>query len=158
MVVASLLCAGELVSSGIAEARIVFPAMGGVHAITGIGEGIITAIVYVGIARIRPELLERKTPPRQTEVLLLGALGVLALATFMAPFASPLPDGLERVAELLGFGEKEKTLFPSPISDYEFPGIRWSGLAIALSGILGTVLAFGFAYGLARLLTREEKT
>lgn len=157
VVATSLLCAGELASSGVAEGRTIFPAMGGIHALIGVGEGVITAIVYAGIARARPELLEGKNPPRQAEVFFLGGVGALALAAFVAPFASPLPDGLEHVAELLGFGGREELLFPSPLSDYEFPGVRWPGLATAMSALLGTALAFGFAYGLARLLTREEK-
>jgi cobalt/nickel transport system permease protein len=161
-VVASLVCAGELASSGIADGRVAFPAMAGFHALIGIGEAAITALVFGGITRLRPELLEveikepSRASARRTEFVVFGLLSAVALATFVAPFASPLPDGLESVAESLGFARHGHTVIPSPVPDYAFPGVSASGLATAIAGFVGTAIAFGFAYGLARLLTRRR--
>ena len=62
-VLASVTCAGELSLSGTLPPGVVFPAMVGVHALIGIGEGLITSLVILAIARTRPDLLEPKMPP-----------------------------------------------------------------------------------------------
>lgn len=74
---------------------------------------------------------------------------VLAL---LSPLASPWPDGLERVAEDLGFMEKAREPFFEIIPDYLFPGVGNEALATILAGIVGTAITLGFGYGLARLL------
>ncbi len=58
VVLASLACAGELSLSGTLPPGVVFPAMGGVHMLIGIGEGLITSLVILAIARTRPDLLD----------------------------------------------------------------------------------------------------
>lgn len=57
VVVASVLCALELSFSGTSPFHIVFPAMVGIHAIIGIGEGIITALVIAFVVKVRPDLV-----------------------------------------------------------------------------------------------------
>ena len=84
----------------------------------------------------------------------------LVIAAILSPFASPWPDGLERVAEMLGFaarGEGPATV-SAPIPDYVFPGITSEGLATAVAGILGTLLVFVVLYALGKVLTRSGKT
>ncbi|MBV9127237.1 MAG: energy-coupling factor ABC transporter permease, partial [Verrucomicrobia bacterium] len=56
-VLAAVCCAAELAASGTVAARVVFPAMAGVHALIGVGEAIITALVIAAVGRARPELL-----------------------------------------------------------------------------------------------------
>jgi len=62
---ASLACAGELAFSGVSPARIVLPAMGGVHALIGLGEGAITVGVLRLVMATRADLL--KLQPRKQE-------------------------------------------------------------------------------------------
>ncbi len=57
LVIASATCAAILAFSGIVPAKLVFPAMIGVHAIIGIGEGIVTASALSLILAWRPDLL-----------------------------------------------------------------------------------------------------
>jgi len=71
----------------------------------------------------------------------------LVIAGFFSLFASPEPDGLEKVAEDHGFleaGEGHEAI-ESPMPDYVVPGIENEALAGSLAGIAGTVLMFGFA-------------
>lgn len=84
-------------------------------------------------------------------VLLLVAV---AVALFISPFASPSPDGLERVAEDHGFLEKGEgnAVLSSPIPDYLFPGIENERAATSFAGLIGTLLTFGVMYGLAKLV------
>jgi cobalt/nickel transport protein len=85
--------------------------------------------------------------------ILAGLLLAIVLATMVSPFASPWPDGLEKVAAKLGFihkAEGKSPLLPAPIPDYALPGVRRQGLATALAGFIGTLLVFGAGYLLAR--------
>jgi cobalt/nickel transport system permease protein len=58
VVVASLACAIELAASGTSPWEVVLAAMGGIHAIIGIGEGLITVAVLGLIMATRADLLE----------------------------------------------------------------------------------------------------
>jgi cobalt/nickel transport system permease protein len=58
VVAASVLMSVQLVLSGTSPAEVVFPAMIGVHALIGIGEGLITAGAVAFIARTRRDLLD----------------------------------------------------------------------------------------------------
>lgn len=85
-----------------------------------------------------------------------GLMVAVFIAMMLSPFASPWPDGLERVAEDKGFLEKGEVgpVFPSPIPDYAWPGIKNERLAISSAGIVGTLMVFGMAYGIAILIRR----
>lgn len=58
VVVASVACAFELGISGTVPISVVLPAMGGIHALIGIGEGVITAAVLGLVLAIRADLLK----------------------------------------------------------------------------------------------------
>jgi len=90
--------------------------------------------------------------------IILGLLAASFLALVISPFASPWPDGLERVAEDKGFLEKGESapLLTSPIPDYTWPGIKNEKLATSAGGILGTFIVFGAGYGVAMLLKKRE--
>ncbi len=88
---------------------------------------------------------------------ILISLGIaLLVAIVLSPFASPHPDGLERVAEDKGFLEKGEgePLVASPIPDYTFPGIHNEKVATAVAGVTGTLIVFGLGYGLAKVLKK----
>lgn len=87
----------------------------------------------------------------------LGLSISLFLAGFLSPFASSLPDGLEKVAGDFGFIEKGKVVLASPMADYLFPGIESEKLATSLAGIIGVLLVFGLLWELERLLTKGIK-
>jgi len=87
---------------------------------------------------------------------LISFLVCLAVAC-LSPLASSSPDGLERVAEDKGFiGLAGEAPFQI-IADYVFPGIENEALATILAGIIGTLILFGAAYGLAWLLTLRKR-
>jgi cobalt/nickel transport system permease protein len=157
IVATAVACAGELASSGLAVWRVVFPAMVGVHMLIGVGEAIVTTLVVAGVARARPELLlERQDPafqPGYGELALGGSIVAFALAVFVAPHASPLPDGLERVAERLGFLGRARVSGAAPFPDYAVPDLASPVASTLTAGAVGTALAFLLAWMLARLLT-----
>ncbi|MBF7082037.1 PDGLE domain-containing protein [Desulfallas sp. Bu1-1] len=85
-------------------------------------------------------------------------IAALIVAACLSPFASPHPDGLERVAEDKGFLEKGegKEVITSPIPDYLFPGIGNESLATSAAGVVGTLLTFGVMYGLAKAVGKKN--
>lgn len=156
-VLASISCAGQLALSATASWSASFTAMAGVHMIIGIGEGLISALVLLFVQRTRPELVARgggvPGHSRLGEFVGYGVLVALGLALFVAPFASSLPDGLEFVAETLGFGQHAGApVWSAPVSDYRMPGVGWAAGATALAGAIGALVVFGLALLLGRLL------
>jgi cobalt/nickel transport system permease protein len=156
---ASLACAGELALSGTLSPGLVFPAMLGIHALIGIGEGLITALVILTIARTRPDLLEAEnaiTGGRGAgwEFLAFGLVIALGLAVFVSPYACGWPDGLDKVAGHFGFETRATTLINAWIPDYQMPGISSAGIATAIAGAVGTAVMFGLAWVVGRVLVR----
>ncbi len=161
-VLAAICCAGELAWSGTVFWAPGFTAMAGVHMLIGIGEGLISALVFLAIRRMRPDLVGEAggaAQPRQWgELVWYGLLIALGLTFFVAPFACPWPDGLESVANKLGFGDKAlHQIIPSPAAGYQVHGIHWAAGATAIAGAAGTLLVFGLALLLARALVREPE-
>ena len=153
---AALAVALQLAASGISPANLAIPAMAGVHAIIGVGEALITAGALAFLYASRGDLLEAGPPAPQrgrVVVWVFGLLVALALAV-MAPLASVNPDGLEKVAEQLGFLENAQGPLYNIIPDYVFPGISNQALATIAAGILGTLIVFGAALALAFLARR----
>jgi hypothetical protein len=138
-----------------------FPTMAGVHALIGIGEGIITALVLVAIARARPELIAEPTDPapsrRYGVVAFYGVLIALGLALFISPLASESPDGLDKAAEKLGFDGKAKVVVTSPMPEYKIVRISAGKLGTSLAGAAGTAVVFSLSYLLARVLVPKSK-
>ena len=160
-VLASVACAGELAASGTVGWSVALPAMAGVHMLIGVGEGIITALVLVAVGRARPELLAREAATEASfrSMVVYGGLVALGIALFASPFASEWPDGLDRTAVALGFGERAVApIVAPPLPGYEMPGIQWSGLATSIAGAAGTAVVFGLAWILARVLVPKGKS
>ncbi len=159
-VLAALCCAGELALSGRVAWRVVFPAMGGVHMLIGLGEGAITALVLIAVARARPELLDARTEmTRPGQALVLGLIAAVGLALFVSPFACGWPDGLEKIAGNLGFEHfaAEKPLVSAPMPEYGLPGLKGAWVT-PLVGAVGTLTAFVLAWVLARTLTPKKES
>jgi cobalt/nickel transport protein len=83
-------------------------------------------------------------------------LGIsLLMAVVLSVFASSDPDGLERVAEDLGFIESaEDSPVNSPVPDYEVPGIGGTWLATSLAGFLGVAAVFVMLFLIGKILKK----
>jgi len=93
---------------------------------------------------------------RITAFLLAGLAVALGLALFLSPFASSLPDGLERVAEDHGFlalGEDGAFAY-APFPDYALSGVRSPIWSTGIAGAVGTLAVFGLALLLGTGLRR----
>ena len=160
-VLAALGCAGQLAWSGTVQWSVAVTAMAGIHMLIGLGEGLIGALVFLAITRTRPELVsspgENPAPSRIGGVVGFGLVVSIGLAVFVAPFACPWPDGLERVAAKLGFEHKAGgAILPAPLADYALPGCKSPVVATAVAGAAGALVVFGLALLLSRALVPKS--
>ncbi len=148
--VASLAAALQLAISGTSPANVAVPAMGAVHALIGVGEGLITVGALAFLAAARPDLVRRdqEQAPLGRVVWVVGLVIALGLAV-LSPLASSHPDGLEWIAKQQGFISLARGPIYKIIPGYAFPGISDGALATIVAGLLGTVLVFVVALGLA---------
>jgi len=80
-----------------------------------------------------------------------GVFGAaVAVAAFLAPFASALPDGLDHAAERLGFAGRAAASWQAPFPDYAVPFLSSPAAATAAAGVAGTILAALVAWGVSR--------
>lgn len=157
---AALLTSLQLIASG-TSATLVLPAMLGVHAFIGIGEGLITTAALGFLLATRPDLLAdtaartRSRRPAGGGILVGGLLlaGVLAL---LSPLASAFPDGLERVAQELGFLDRGQAPSYTVLPDYTIPGVEGS-LSTILAGLLGVLIVVALGVGIAATVRRRSE-
>ncbi|MBN1889790.1 MAG: energy-coupling factor ABC transporter permease [Thermoflexales bacterium] len=148
--IASLAAALQLALSGTSPANIALPAMAGIHALIGIGEGLITLGALAFLRAARRDLLQPAVaaPTGGKLVWVAGLVIALALA-LISPLASSHPDGLEWVAEKQGFLDSAQEPLYTIIPDYVFPGVSSEALATIVAGIVGSLIVFGAALGIA---------
>jgi cobalt/nickel transport system permease protein len=149
----------QLALSGTSPANIAIPAMAGIHALIGIGEGLITIGALALVYTTRPDLLKANNGPSLSGAVfwIAGLAAALALA-IAAPLASANPDGLERVAEQRGFLDLAQEAPYQIIPDYILPGISNESLATILAGIIGALLVFVVALTVAYSRRKRQPT
>jgi len=166
---AALATSLQLIASGTAQAAVVLPAMLGVHAVIGIGEGLITAAALGFLLATRPDLLparvagagQGRATGGHTRGILGGGLAIAAVLALVSPLASAAPDGLERVAEDLGFLQTERgPVVQAPtgvLPDYTVPGLASEQASTILAGVIGVVIVVALAYGVALLVRNRTR-
>jgi cobalt/nickel transport system permease protein len=148
--IAALGVALQLALSGTSPANIAIPAMAGIHAVIGVGEGLITLGALAFLYSTRRDLL--RAGEAQTvggAAVWAGGLVIAVALAVLSPLASASPDGLEWVAEQKGFLEAAQNPLYNLIPDYVFPGVSNEALATILAGIIGTLIVFGVALAVA---------
>jgi len=177
VVLTSLFASVELALSGTSPLIVALPAMVGIHVMIGIGEGLLTTFALSFILAARRDLVTGDTAPGQRSAawVLVGLIVALAI-TLLAPLASPFSDGLERVADVLsdpsdveiapvGMQVPDSSQFTgeaqdSPyeiLPDYTIPFLGEGGLSTILAGMVGVLIVFGVAYGVALITRRVGK-
>lgn len=156
---AALLTSLQIWLSGNADATLIFPAMIGVHALIGIGEALLTVGALAFIESARPDLLNAEAVRERGGAgwVLLGLATALAV-TLLAPFASGSPDGLERVAEDLGFLGLGRDASYQVIPDYTVPFLGDTALSTIVAGIVGALIVFGLLYLIVKAARAPETT
>lgn len=155
VVAAAVVAAIELALSGTASADVVLTLMTSVYILTGIGEGLITGGVIAYLATARPDLL----PGEQLRFQgwLVPVVSILLIAGVLPLIASAWPDGLNNVAQYVGFIELANNVrvrVPTPLANYQISGLGLLGKSIA--GLIGSVVCFGVAFGIASLVRQKH--
>ncbi|HRQ23446.1 MAG TPA: PDGLE domain-containing protein, partial [Anaerolineales bacterium] len=137
----ALFTALQLWLSGTSQLQIVIPAMLGVHALIGIGEALITVFALSFIFQTRPDLIGEGSESAKGSRNWAWVGGIIALlVVLISPFASGDPDGLERVAEDLGFIGTGLDAPYSIIPDYTIPFLGETALSTILAGVVGIIV------------------
>jgi cobalt/nickel transport system permease protein len=160
MMVGALAVAVELGISGTSPLGVAVPAMAVVHAVLGLIEAGITVGALAFIVASRPDLVatgEAAPARRSAGWVAVGLIVALVIAAF-SPLASPDPDGLERVAEDQGFLQRALDPLYNVMPDYAIPFIGNETLSGIAAVVLGTLIVFGVAYGVARSRRRAASS
>jgi cobalt/nickel transport system permease protein len=128
----------EIWLSGNAQLQVIITAMLGVHALIGIGEALITVAALSFIFRTRPDLLDEKSESEKGGIgwVVAGVL-ITLIVVLLSPLASADPDGLERVAEDLGFLNLSTPPPYAILPDYTLPLLGKTPLSTILAGAIG---------------------
>lgn len=155
---AALFATLQLWLSSTSRLEIVFPAMMGVHALIGIGEALITVAAIAFIEQTRPDLLSaQKTSSSGGRGWILAGLVVTLLAVLISPLASGNPDGLERIAEDIGFLDTGLDAPYQILPDYTIPFLGETALSTIVAGIVGAVVVFGVLFLVGRNLGKPKQ-
>lgn len=156
VVVGALATGLELALSGLVPANVVIPAMGGIHALIGIVEGLITMSAVAFLAAVRRGMIAERPVGGRVPLWIAGLTLTVGL-TLLAPLASADPDGLERVAKDLGFAYAARPPAFMVLPDYLIPGLPNKSLSTILAGILGVSIVFGLVIALLRRRSRHPE-
>jgi cobalt/nickel transport system permease protein len=141
---AALFTSLQLWLSNTSRLEIVVPTMLGVHALIGVGEAIITVTAMAFIERTRPDLLSaEKSAVSGGRGWIYAGILISLLVVTLAPLASGDPDGLERVAEDIGFLDAGMSAPYEILPDYTIPFIGETGFSTVLAGIVGALAVLG---------------
>ena len=157
--IAALGVALQLAVSGTSPANIGIPAMGGIHAVIGLGEALITLGALAFLYATRRDLLKIDgAQAKGGRLVWLGGLAIAILLAVAAPLASSQPDGLEWVAAQQGFINTAQSPTYEIIPDYVLPGVSDEALATILAGIVGVLIVFGVTLLIAYTRRNRQST
>lgn len=152
--VSACLAMTQLLLSGVPMPGPVLGVSLGLFAISAAIEGGITLAVTGALERLNANWLRtagRAGSPGVGAVLIAAIL----LASVGALFASALPDGLEKLSEELGIAARARSLFQTPLADYEASFTSQDWLRKALPGVLGLAAVYLICVLAGRLVSRR---
>lgn len=90
-------------------------------------------------------------------IVQIGLVLSLFVAAFVSFYASANPDGLEFVAEQVGFlnTAKDSATESSPLADYGLTGLENERLSVGIAGIVGVLLTAVISFGLFTLIKKR---
>ncbi|TFH37964.1 MAG: cobalamin biosynthesis protein CbiM [Anaerolineales bacterium] len=159
MEMGAIATAVELALSNTSPISIALPAMASVHALIGLGEGLITSGA-VGLLQVsRPEILEagERAPGKLSATFIVSGLLLAVLLGAFSPLASPSPDGLVSVAGQHGFLGRLIEPSTSLLPGYTVPFIENPVTTTILAVVIGTLVVFTLAWLIGRRVVRIER-
>lgn len=88
-----------------------------------------------------------------------GIFATIFLSGILSYYASSSPDGLEKVADKIGFIENAKDHVNSDgvLADYGVKGIENPRLSVGIAGVIGVAITGGVAYLLFLGLAKRKR-
>jgi len=156
-IAAALVTSLQLWLSGTSQLQIVLLPMLGVHVLIGIGEAIITVAALAFLERTRPDLLnEKATSEKGGRGWVVGGVLVSLVAVLLSPLASSNPDGLERVAEDMGFLHLGQSAPFQILPDYTVPFLGQTPLSTIVAGAVGALVLLGLMIVIGQGLRKRK--
>ena len=147
----------ELWLSSTARLDIVIPAMLTVHALIGIGEALITVAALSFIFRSRPDILDESSASAQgSRGWVIAGVLIALVVVLLSPLASAFPDGLERVAEDMGFLGTAQSAPYRLLPDYVLLFLGNTPISNILAGVIGVVVVLALAVLAGRTLQKKS--
>ena len=123
------------------------------HALIGVGEALITVAALAFIEQTRPDLLTtEKSAASGGRGWIFAGVFISLLAVLLAPLASGNPDGLERVAEDLGFLAVGLNAPYEILPEYTIPVLGETALSTVFAGMVGALVLLGLLILIGRSL------
>ena len=147
----------QLWLSGTSQLQVVIPAMLFVHALIGLGEAVVTVAALSFVLQARPDLLgENSESAKGSKGWIIAGLAISLVVVLLSPFASADPDGLNRVAEDLGF-INAATSGTGPLTGYVVPFLANASISKIAAGALGVLVVLGLTFFAGRTLSVNRK-
>jgi cobalt/nickel transport system permease protein len=157
VVASALLASMQLWLSGTSRLEIVVPAMLGVHVLIGLGEAVITVAALAFIERTRPDLIDKKAvAAKGGSGWVYAGILISLLAVLLSPLASADPDGLERVAEDVGFLQLGQSAPYEILPDYTIPFLGETALSTVVAGVVGALVLLGLMVVIGQTLRKRN--
>src|SRR5690349_2243886 len=155
VLIGAVLALAQLLISGVSMPASVLGISLGLFVVTAVLEGAITLAVIQALETINPGFV-RKPKARNSFVLGTVASVAVLLAAVGVLFASSSPDGIERLAQNTGIATHARTLFTTPLADYETGFLSSPWLRKATAGLAGLALIYGACALFGRLVARNR--
>lgn len=148
----------QLWLSGTSQLQVVIPAMLGVHALIGVGEALITVGALAFIFQTRPDLLDESSASAQgSRGWIFAGVAISLAVVLLSPMASLHPDGLNRVAENLGFLNSAQSN-SGPLAGYSVPFIENASMAKIAAGVIGALVVLALSILAGRSLQKKTQS
>jgi cobalt/nickel transport system permease protein len=146
----------QLWLSGTSNLQTVVIAMLSVHALIGLGEALITVAALSFIFRTRPDLLDDGSASAEGgRGWIIAGVVISLVVVLLSPLASAFPDGLERVAEDVGFIDAGQAAPYQIIPDYTVPFLGETPISTVVAGAIGVLIVLGIVIVTGRSLQKK---
>jgi cobalt/nickel transport system permease protein len=86
----------------------------------------------------------------------LAGIVISLIVVLLSPFASANPDGLERVAEDLGFLNTAQSAPFEVLPDYTVPFLGETSLSTIIAGVIGVIVLLAIVFIAGRALQKKS--
>jgi cobalt/nickel transport system permease protein len=118
---------------------------------------LITVAALSFIEQARPDLLGEKTvAAKGGRGWIYAGVAVALFAVLLSPLASASPDGLERVAEDMGFLHLGQSAPYQLLPDYTIPFLGQTALSTVVAGAVGVLVVLGLVVVIGGMFKRKK--